>query len=115
MLSIIIPAHNEEQYLGATLEALAASLKTLEIDHEIIVINDSSNDRTGEIALAHGVRVITADVHQIAAARNVGAREAKGDMFVFVDADTIVTANVLAAAVAAMRNGAVGGGARATY
>jgi cellulose synthase/poly-beta-1,6-N-acetylglucosamine synthase-like glycosyltransferase len=54
-------------------------------------------------------------VHQIAAARNAGARAATGDMLVFVDADTIVTPRILRAAINTMKGGAVGGGASAHF
>ena len=60
-------------------------------------------------------RVVTATVHQIAAARNAGARASTGEMLVFVDADTIITPRILRAAVEAMRGGAVGGGASAHF
>jgi len=56
-------------------------------------------------------RLVSVAHRQIAATRNSGAREANGEMFIFVDADTIVNEAVVGAAVAAMRDGAVGGGA----
>jgi glycosyltransferase involved in cell wall biosynthesis len=114
-ISIIVPAHNEERFIGATLQALRGAVEQLGEPCEIVVVDDGSTDRTAEIAAAQGARVIPAAVHQIAAARNAGARAARGALLVFVDADTIVTARVLRAAIDAMRRGAVGGGARATY
>jgi len=114
-LSLIIPAHNEEVLLGATIDALHHAARTAGEDYEIVVVDDSSTDRTADIASVHGARVVRADVHQIAAARNAGARAAMGRMLVFVDADTIVHPEVLRDAVAAMREGAVGGGAGAEF
>jgi glycosyltransferase involved in cell wall biosynthesis len=99
VISIIIPAHNEEALLGATLEALRAAIAGVDEPHEIVVVDDCSTDHTAEIARAHGARVVRADVHQIAAARNAGARAAAGEIFIFVDADTIVAAPILRAAV----------------
>jgi glycosyltransferase involved in cell wall biosynthesis len=110
MLSIIIPAHNEELLLGRTLYRLTAALDELGHQSEVIVVDDSSTDRTAAIAEEHGVRVIHVNHRQIAATRNAGAREAQGDMLLFVDADTIVDAAVIRAAIASMQNGAVGGG-----
>jgi len=114
-VSIIIPAHNEEALLGRTLESLRTALAGIRDSSEIVVVDDSSTDRTAEIARAHGARVVRAEVHQIAAARNAGARAAAGAYLVFVDADTIVPPRVLGAAVDAMRAGAAGGGASAIF
>jgi GT2 family glycosyltransferase len=52
---------------------------------------------------------------QIAGTRNAGARAATGEMLVFVDADTHVGAALVKEALAAMRSGAVGGGARVSF
>ena len=114
-LSIVIPAHNEEAFLGPTLEAIAVAVAALDVAAEVIVVDDASTDRTAEIARRHGARVVTAAVRHIAAARNAGAREATGDMLVFVDADTTITPRILRAAVETMRGGAVGGGASAHF
>lgn len=114
-LSLVVPAHNEEILLGATLDALHTAARSVGEDYEIVVVDDSSTDRTADVARAHGARVVRADVHQIAAARNAGARAAYGDLLVFADADTIVHPQVLRDAVEAMRNGAIGGGAGAEF
>jgi hypothetical protein len=54
--------------------------------------------------------VVAVNHRQIAATRNAGARESHGEMLAFVDADTVVTRAVIAAGLAEMRAGAVGGG-----
>ncbi len=110
MISFIIPAHNEAELLGRTLSALHASALAAGEPYEVIVVNDASTDRTGAIALAHDARVIAVDFRHIAATRNAGARAATGDLFFFVDADTMATARAVRAAVRALRGGAVGGG-----
>ncbi len=115
LVSIIVPAHNEEALLGATLTALRDAAAALGEPHEIIVVDDTSTDRTSEIARAHGARVVSVDVHHIAAARNAGARAAQGAYFVFVDADTIVPPRMLRAAVETLRRGAAGGGSSAVF
>lgn len=48
-LSVLIPAHNEEHCIEATLRTLYAELKQAQIDHELVAVNDGSQDRTGEI------------------------------------------------------------------
>ncbi len=50
-LSIVIPAHNEEGSISETIEALYQTLCRSQIDHEILVVNDNSNDRTESILL----------------------------------------------------------------
>jgi cellulose synthase/poly-beta-1,6-N-acetylglucosamine synthase-like glycosyltransferase len=110
MISFIIPAHNEEALLGRTLSALSPSARALGEPYEVIVANDASTDRTGDIALEHGARVVAVNRRQIAATRNAGARAALGDFFIFVDADTTVTKRAVWSAVRALRGGAVGGG-----
>jgi len=116
MISFIIPAHNEELLIGRTIGRLRASADLdLKEPYEIIVVDDSSTDRTAMIAEASGARVFSVQFQQIAAARNAGASLAQGDVLVFVDADTSVPRTVVVAAVQAMRSGAVGGGARAEF
>ena len=113
-ISFIVPAFNEERELGATLEALVTAGDALAGSYEIVVADDGSTDRTARIAREHGARVITARHRQIAATRNSGARIARGEIFIFVDADTIVNDDVVQAAVGAIHNGAAGGGAALT-
>jgi glycosyltransferase involved in cell wall biosynthesis len=110
MISFIIPAYNEELLLGRTLSAIDAAARVLGEPFEIVVVDDASTDRTSAIACELGARIVPVEHRQIAATRNAGAKAANGEMFIFVDADTIVTHGAVAAAVAAMRGGAVGGG-----
>ena len=111
MLSFIIPAYNEETLIEATVKQLQVSAEALGRDYEIIVVNDASTDRTERVAEATGARVINVANRQIAATRNAGAANAAGDVFIFVDADTLVPVDTLRAAIRALENGAVGGGA----
>lgn len=113
MISIVVPAYNEESLLAATLTHLGVAAGALGEPYEIIVVDDASTDRTAAIASAHGARVVGVNVRQIGAARNAGARVATGELLVFVDADTLVPPEVLRGAVAAFRAGAVGGGSGA--
>lgn len=110
MISFVVPAHNEELLLGRTLASIHAAARKAGRPYEIIVAEDSSTDRTAAVAAEHGARVIAVRHRQIAATRNAGARGATGDVLIFVDADTIVSAGVVAASLAALDRGAVGGG-----
>lgn len=110
MLSIIVPAHDEAPLIGATLDALAEATAWLGDGVEVIVVDDASSDGTAAIARDRGARVVRVEARQIAAARNAGARAARGSRLLFVDADTLANREVVAALMAAMDAGAVGGG-----
>ena len=111
MLSFIIPAHNEQDYLPDTLTALQTAADALGEPYEIIVVNDDSTDRTTAVAASFGARVVLVSLRQIAAARNAGAREAIGDHLFFLDADTQLPAQTLAAAWRSLQHETVAGGA----
>ena len=114
-VSLIVPAYNEEFLLPATIRALKDGAEALGLPWELIVVDDGSTDRTAEIARAMGARVVPVNLRHIAAARNAGGTAATGDVLIFVDADTIVPSDVLRDAVAAIDDGAVGGGAGVRY
>src|SRR5215469_13565370 len=99
MVSFVIPAWNEEALLGSTLKAIFAAAQPLNIPFEVVVADDSSTDRTPEIARELASLVISINRRQIGATRNAGARSAAGDLLFFVDADTLVTPEVVRAAV----------------
>lgn len=101
-ISVVIPAFNEERLLPATLEAVRQASRGFEDqgwDHEWIVCDNNSTDRTAEIAAAAGARVVFEPVNQIGRARNAGARVATGDWILFVDADSRPTRKLFAEAV----------------
>ncbi|MCB0155701.1 MAG: glycosyltransferase [Anaerolineae bacterium] len=82
--SVIIPVYNGAQTLPACLEALGQQSYSLE---EIIVVDDGSTDRSVAIAQEFGVRVVSQPNAGPAAARNLGAQVATGDILLFTDAD----------------------------
>jgi glycosyltransferase involved in cell wall biosynthesis len=110
MLSFVIPAHNEEQHLGATLAAITAAASDAGEPFEVIVVDDASTDRTARIAEEAQARVVQVQNRQISATRNAGARGAKGNVLFFVDADTLVNPAAVGACLRELHNGAVGGG-----
>ena len=110
-ISFIIPAHNEAFEINRTLQSVFDSARVVASPFEVVVVNDASTDRTAEIAREAGARVLDVNLRMISAVRNAGAREAKGNIFFFVDADTQLPEETLRAALAALERGAAGGGA----
>ena len=111
MLSFVVPAHNEEGSIAAVVAAIDAAATAAGAAHEIVVVDDASTDATAARALAAGARVVPVAFRQIAATRNAGARAASGEALVFVDADTLIGADVVVGLRHALAGGAVGGGA----
>jgi glycosyltransferase involved in cell wall biosynthesis len=84
-ISVIVCAHNEESFVAACACSLLAQTR---LPDEILVINNASSDRTGEVARAlPGVRVIDEPKKGLVVARERGRHEAVGDLLVYVDAD----------------------------
>jgi glycosyltransferase involved in cell wall biosynthesis len=112
MLSFIVPAYNEEHELPRALASIRLAAEAAQQPFEIIVVDDASTDATAEIAKAAGARVVAVHFRQIAAVRNAGARAAHGDILFFVDADTWISPTHVNDALAALKSGCAGGGAR---
>jgi len=119
-ISVIIPAYNEEKYLGPTIENVKQAVGEYQKNHpfsvEIIVVNNNSTDRTEHVAREHGARVVFAGKNQIAAARNAGGRAARGEIVAFLDADDHISPNLLTLVYEAMGSGKyIGGGVAKIY
>lgn len=92
LFSIIIPALNEEEFLPHLLESLA---QQTEKNFEVIVVDGKSKDKTVAVATLFkkklpGLRVIEADKASLPYQRNLGAKNARGAWYVFVDADSVL-------------------------
>ncbi len=88
-LSIIIPARNEAHRLPSLLESLQAQSFN---DFELIVVDDGSSDQTSEVASSYGAKVLKSkQVGQMIPGKSnacaYGAQFAKGEWFLFLDAD----------------------------
>jgi len=86
LITVVIGAYDAERYLGEAIESvLAQTYRNL----ELIVVDDGSTDRTGEIAASYGdpVRCIRQENGGMAASRNRAIPEARGDYLAFLDAD----------------------------
>lgn len=83
-ISVVLPAKNESSAIGQTI----AQIQQLQLAHEIIVVNDGSTDHTQEVAESAGAKVITHPYSKgNGAAIKTGARNASGEIIVFMDAD----------------------------
>ena len=92
MISVIIPAHNEEDYIGLTLDAVNRQ----NYPHfEVIVIANGCTDRTASIAFNACQRLVVLSNKGLGVARNLGAKLAKGDLLLFLDADTLLEPGAL--------------------
>ena len=99
LISVVIPAHNEEEYLPSCLEAMkraAVALPDGEEDGvEIVVVANRCTDRTAEIAESFGAIVVQNDARCIAQVRNAGVRASHGGIIVTVDADSVMSEDAL--------------------
>jgi glycosyltransferase involved in cell wall biosynthesis len=88
LLSIVIPALNEEKYLPILLDCLVSQTNK---NFEVIVCDGKSEDNTQSIANSYkdrlSIRVIVSDKRNLAHQRNLGAQNAKGDYIAFLDSD----------------------------
>jgi glycosyltransferase involved in cell wall biosynthesis len=88
LLSVVIPAYNEDQIIEYTIADIKKELKKIKVPYEIVVIDDASTDLTGRIAAMFGARVLKTE-------RNVGLGRAliagfgvaQGEIIVMIDAD----------------------------
>jgi len=85
-VSVVIPAHNEERVIAATLQAVLAQDYP---DFEVIVVDNASTDGTADIARAYPVKVVSEPQKGLLAARERGRQEATGDIVVQMDADCL--------------------------
>jgi len=92
-LTVAIMAYNEEKTLHAVIEGLVAELERLQVSHEVLVIDDGSSDRTGEIAAGWArenrrIRVINHRPNLgLGEVYRTGFRQCRGDFVTFFPAD----------------------------
>ena len=100
-ISIIIPVYNAEKYLDRCMRSVVASLEEFGGKGEIIAVNNNSKDGSMHILRewkkklsqnkALALRTVECQEPGAGAARNLGAREAKGDYLWFIDADDTIS------------------------
>ena len=91
--SLIIPAFNEEKYIYQTLQSVMSHKDKL---LEVIVVDNASTDNTKSVAESFaGVRVVGEPIKGLTRARQRGLEESKGDVLIYLDADTELSAQWL--------------------
>ncbi len=94
MVSIIIPAYNEEESIVESVNGVREVMAGSHYDYEIIVVDDGSTDRTSERVRSTGARIVRHDENRgYGAGLKTGIRSAKGDWIVITDADATYPAN----------------------
>ncbi len=117
-LSVVIPARNEEQYVGAALASVAAQTWPLE-RLEIVVVDNGSTDATAEVVRAFQaahpqltIQLVDEPRAGVAQAKNRGASAARGEWLLFLDADSRMAPDLAERVVAWGRKGYPAGSIR---
>lgn len=106
MVSIIVPVYNAEEYLSQCIDSLLAQTYT---NLQIVLVNDGSRDRSGELCLRYSqadsrIAFLQQENMGVSAARNAGLRAAEGEFIAFVDADDWIDSSYIQTLVLAMTN-----------
>lgn len=110
-ISIVIPAHNEEKYIGRCLTSINEQLAPPDLQVETIVVLNRCSDRTEDIAKSYGATVVHNNSKNLSEIRNAGVAQATTDWVITIDADSWMSKGVLAEIHKyAKRPNALGGG-----
>ncbi|MBE9164401.1 glycosyltransferase [Tychonema sp. LEGE 06208] len=103
LVSVIIPAYNGDRYIAQAVESVLAQTFT---NLEIIVVDDGSTDETHQVLQPYldKIRYVYQENRGVAAARNRGIQEAKGEFIAFLDQDDFFEPDKLAAQIALFRS-----------
>ncbi|MCG7342554.1 glycosyltransferase [Sporosarcina sp. ACRSL] len=114
--SIIIPAHNEENYIGKCLQSILKASKPYENQVEVIVVLNRCTDGTKEIAESYNCFTIENVDKNLSKIRNAGVDIARGEMIVTIDADSQMNENLLSEVERFLTSGKyIGGGAAGKF
>ncbi|MEW6618877.1 MAG: glycosyltransferase family 2 protein [bacterium] len=92
-ISIVIPVYNGEKTIGRCLDSIFSS--NIKVPFEVIIVDDGSTDNTAGVVQEFACRYLRIEKSGVAAARNFGIKEAKGDIIFFFDADVILKKDTL--------------------
>src|SRR5262245_53224663 len=101
-VTFIIPAFNEEKLIPFAIRSIRAEMANRPNEYEILVVDNASTDRTSDMALEQGARVVRGLKRGIATARQAGYMHARYDILANIDADNMIPAGWLDKALAAL-------------
>jgi len=108
--TIVIPAWNESELIANTLQAVDKAMQHQRFAGDVIVVDNNSTDNTADIARRHGATVVFEPINQIARARNTGAHASSTKWLIFLDADSVISHELVGASLNALACGNVIGG-----
>jgi glycosyltransferase involved in cell wall biosynthesis len=112
LVTVVIPAHNEERYIGRCIASVRRAQQVYGGDVEILVVCNRCTDRTAETAWKYGAKVLYNEDRCIAAVRNAGIAAAKGKILLTIDADNRMTPGTIREVWLLLGSGQyIGGGA----
>ncbi len=109
-ISLIIPAHNEADFLPDCLDAARAAERKAGVPVEILVVLNRCTDATEAIARDHGCLIIREDARNLSKIRNAGAAAASGGILVTCDADSRMHPDTFSEILRLLGAGKNGGG-----
>ncbi|MFM1848703.1 MAG: hypothetical protein RL417_2177 [Pseudomonadota bacterium] len=109
-ISVVIPARNEEMRLPRSVKAIRDSADRAGVVVEILVVNNRSTDRTGDVARELGCVVVESEAKNLSVIRNLGVRASSADAVVTVDADSFVSRRFCERVIAALDDPCIFGG-----
>lgn len=110
-LTIVIPAHNEEQALPLCLRSIEEARPLFPGTLEIVVVLNRCSDATEEIALHAGCRIVRCDIKNLSVIRNAGVRASRAPLVATIDADSRMSRGMLAHIAETMKDPrTIGGG-----
>ncbi|WP_152392718.1 glycosyltransferase [Paenibacillus guangzhouensis] len=114
--SVVIPAHNEEKYIGKCLDSITEAAAAYPGQVEVIVVLNRCEDGTEQIARDYNCVIVKNDMKNLSQIRNAGASMARGEILVTIDADSRMTAKMLSEMDRHLETGLyIGGGVSAKF
>lgn len=94
-ITVVIPAHNEEQYIGRCLESIDNQRLPEGMDVDVIVVLNRCTDKTADIAKGYGATTLIDDSKNLSAIKNTGIRAASTEWVLTIDADSWMSEGVM--------------------